>query len=33
VATTSVALALVVRIREEFGTVEEDEIQEREGRD
>ena len=30
VATTSVALALVVRIREAFGTVEEDEIQERE---
>ena len=28
VATTSVALALVVRIREAFGTVEEDEIRE-----
>ena len=27
VATTSVALALIVRIREEFGTIEEDEIQ------
>jgi len=29
VATTAVALALVVRIREAYGTVEEDELQER----
>ena len=28
VATTSVALALIVRIREAYGTIEEDEIQE-----
>jgi multicomponent Na+:H+ antiporter subunit C len=32
VATTAVALALAVRIREAFGTVEEDEIQELEER-
>jgi multicomponent Na+:H+ antiporter subunit C len=31
VATTSVALALIVRIREEYGTTEEDEIQSRDG--
>ena len=30
VATTSVALALIVRIQEAYGTVEEDEIQEQE---
>ena len=29
VATTAVALALIVRIREEYGTIEEDEIQQR----
>jgi len=28
VATTALALALIVRIREEYGTIEEDEIQE-----
>ncbi len=31
VATTSVALALIVRIKEAYGTVEEDEIQELDG--
>ena len=31
-ATTALALALVVRIHEEFGTIEEDDIQEQEGR-
>jgi len=31
VATTSVALALIVRIREAYGTVEEDEIQDMDG--
>jgi len=30
IATTSVALALIVRIREAYGTIEEDEIQEME---
>lgn len=32
IGTTALALALVVRIHEEFGTIEEDEIQEQEGR-
>ena len=32
IATTALALALVVRIHEEFGTIEEDDIQELEGR-
>jgi multicomponent Na+:H+ antiporter subunit C len=31
VATPAVALALVVRIREAYGTIEEDELQERDG--
>lgn len=31
-ATTALALALVVRIHEEFGSIEEDDIQEQEGR-
>lgn len=32
IATTALALALVVRIHEEFGTIEEDELQAQEGR-
>ena len=32
IGTTALALALVVRIHEEFGTIEEDELQEQEGR-
>lgn len=32
IATTAVGLALVVRIKEEYGTIEEDEIQEKDNR-
>jgi len=33
IATTAVALALIVRLKEAYGTIEEDEIQHRDGED